>query len=185
MIQAILEELWHVITHEPLHLVIELVQFAILIFIIKAVGWGVGKYRGVIPNALEARQTRIREELEQAAERETWAAEAPSRAESIRTAAERQRTMTLEGARREAEREKERILAETLEEVAEMERQVDETLTHEREEVLGQVRESLLDIVTSATRSVLDEGFTPAQQRTMIQDAILASVDDLENVALH
>ena len=184
MIAAILEELWHTITHEPLHLVIEFVQFAALVFIVKAVAFGIGKYRGIIPNALESRQSRIREQLEQATERETWAAEAPSRIESIRETAQRERNAALEGARREAEREKERILAETLEEVADMERQAEETLTHEREEVLGQVRDALLDVVTAATRSVLDEGFTPTQQRTMIQDAILASVDDLENIAL-
>jgi F-type H+-transporting ATPase subunit b len=185
MIQAILEELMHVITHDPWHLIIELVQFAILLFIIKAIAFGIGKYRGIIPNTLEARQNRIREELETAAEQEQRAAEAPARAESIVAAAERERSVTLDAARREAERERERILAETIEEVAELEHQAEETLAHEREEVLDQVRDSLLDVVTAATRSVLDEGFTPAQQRTMIQEAILASVDDLENVALH
>jgi F0F1-type ATP synthase membrane subunit b/b' len=83
-----------------------------------------------------------------------------------------------------AERERERIHTEEVEEIAEMARQIEETLTHERDEVLTSVRESLIDVVTASTRSVLDEGFTPAEQRSMIQDAILASVGDLENVTL-
>lgn len=184
MVPAILEELWHTISHDPMHIVIELVQFAILIFIIKAIAFGIGSKRGIIPNSLDARQSRIRDDLERAVEQETRAADAPARVQAILEAAERERKTVLEGARREAERERERIEAERREEIAELERQAQETLAHEREEVLGSVRESLVDVVTTATRSVLDEGFTPARQRTMIQDAILASVDDLENVTL-
>lgn len=184
MVPAILEELWHTISHNPMHIVIELVQFAILILIIKAIAFGFGSKRGIIPNQLDARQSRIREDLERAVEQETRAAEAPARVQAILEAAQRERETVLEGARREAQRERERIESEQREEIAELERQASETLAHEREEVLSSVRESLVDVVTAATRSVLDEGFTPARQRTMIQDAILASVDDLENVTL-
>jgi F-type H+-transporting ATPase subunit b len=184
MVPAILEELWHTISHNPMHIIIELVQFAILIFIIKAIAFGVGSKRGIIPNSLEARQSRIRNDLERAVEQETQSAEAPARVQAILEAAQRERETVLEGARREAERERERIASEQAEEIAELERQAEETLAHEREEVLGSVRDSLVDVVTAATRNVLDEGFTPARQRSMIQNAILASVDDLENVTL-
>lgn len=184
MVPAILEEIWHTVSHEPIHIVLELVQFAILILIIKAIAFGFGSKRGIIPNSLDARQSRIRDDLELAVEHETRAADAPARVQAILEAAQREREAVLKGAEREAIREAERIQAEQREEIAELERQAEETLAHEREEVLGAVRDSLVDIVTAATRSVLDEGFTPARQRTMIQDAILASVDDLENVTL-
>ena len=133
---------------------------------------------------LADRRERVAADLEEAAERETESASAPERAAQLRADAERRVAEIRADARQEAEQERARVLETTAEEIAEIERQTVETLERERSEALGGVNEQLVDVVTAAVRQILDEGFTPAQQRKMIQDAITKSLDDLESVSL-
>lgn len=185
----VITELWHEIVHEVTHesttLIIELVQFAILIFVIKAVAFGLGKRTGMLPGMLSRRQDRVRSQLDEAAAQEASAAEAPAQAQAILVDAKHTAEQVLTEAREQATRERERILAEADAQVAELEQQAEETLVHEREDVLGGVRDVLLDVVARGTRQVLDEGYSAGQQREMIEAAILDSIEDLESVAIN
>lgn len=182
-------ELWHEIVHEVTHetstLIIELVQFAILVVLIKAVAFGIGKRSGMIPNMLARRQERVRAQLEEAASQEASAAEAPAQADAILVDAKQTSKALLAEARKTAQSERQRIMAEADEQVLELHRQAEDTLAHEREDVLGGVRDVLLDVVARATRQVLDEGYSAGQQREMIETAILDSIEDLESVAIN
>lgn len=182
-------ELWHEVvhelTHETMKFIIELVQFGILVVLIKAVAFGFGKRSGMLPNMLAKRQERVRSRLEEAAAQETSAAEAPAQADAILVDAKQTSKALLADARKTAEAETERILAEADAQVAELEHQAEDTLVHERDDVLGGVRDVLLDIVARATRQVLDEGYSAGQQREMIETAILDSIEDLESVAIN
>jgi F-type H+-transporting ATPase subunit b len=180
----VLQESLHERQHEPLTFAIELVQFAILVFIVWVVAIGIGKRQGMLVKILADRRERVAADLEEASERETEASKAPERAAEIRADAERRAEQIRADAQREAEQEHARVLEATAEEVAEIERQTVESLERERSEALGGVSEQLVDVVTAAVRQILDEGFTPAQQRKMIQDSIAKSLDDLESVSL-
>ena len=109
----VLEEALHEIQHDPVTFVIELVQFALLVFIIWAVAIGRGKRQGMLVKMLADRRERIATELEEASERETEAASAPKRAVQLRADAERRVEEIRAGARQEAEQEGARVLEAT------------------------------------------------------------------------
>ena len=185
VIRELAAELAHELTHEWVTLLIELVQFAILIVLIKAVAFGMGSRRGMIPNMLDSRRERVSARLDEARERERESALAPQRADDILAEARVKTQSVLREAEERAQAEREKILAEAREQVEAIERQTTETLAHEREEVLGGVRDVLLDVVARGTRQVLDEGYSASQQKDMIQAAILDSIDGLESVTLN
>ena len=185
VIRELAAEFAHELTHEWVTLLIELVQFVILVVLIKAVAFGMGSRRGMIPNMLDSRLIRVRAQLDEAGERERESALAPQRAAEILATAGEDARGVLQEAKDSARAERERILAEAREQVAAIEHQTTETLAHEREEVLGGVRDVLLDVVARGTRQVLDEGYSASQQKDMIQAAILDSIDGLESVTLN
>lgn len=181
---AILEETIHEISVHPWTFVAEVVQFVVLVLVIKVVAFGWGERTGVVTNMLSERRARITKELEDAHLARTQAETADARAEKIRASAVRDAEVALAAARREADAERARIVALADDEISEVLAEVDETLERERRELVGGVSEKLVDVVTAATRRVLDEGFSAAQQRRMIEEAITRSLDGLENVAL-
>lgn len=184
MLSEIASEVGHMITHDWSHLLIELIQFAILVAIVKFVAFGFGKRRGVIVGMLADRRERVHEQLATAAQQEQSAADAPQRIREIGAQADVQREQIIEQAFQTAAAERERIQAETSAQITQLEEQTEQTLEHERAEVLSGVRDLLLDIVARGTRQVLDEGYSATQQRDMIQAAIVDSIEDLGNVRL-
>lgn len=177
------EVVWE-LTHETTKLLIELVQFVILVFVIKMVAFGFGKREGMLVGMLGRRRERVAAQIEAADAQERNAAEAPAEAHRLVEEARREAKGILAQARASATRERERIDAEAAEQAAELARQAEDTLVHERDDVLNGVRDVLLDVVARATRQVLDEGYSAGQQREMIESAILESIDDLESVAI-
>jgi F-type H+-transporting ATPase subunit b len=183
----LLEELFAEIVHEvaidPFKFIVEAVQFVVLVLLVKAVAFGFGGKGGMLTNMLAERRERVAAELADAdsasEELETARALAKDWARDARSAARR----SVADAKRTADERTSSTLLTTDTEVAELRIQADETLAKERRETLGSVREQLVDLVTCATRQILDEGFSPAEQRTMIQRAIVESLDDLETVS--
>jgi ATP synthase F0 subunit b len=188
MTMLLLEELFAEIIHEiaidPVKFIVELVQFVVLVLLVKAVAFGFGGRGGMLTNMLAERRQRVAAELADAdsAIEELGTAQVLAKewVREARSAARR----SVADAKRAADEETVAAFAATDAEVAELLRQADETLVKEREETLGHVREQLVDLVTLSTRQILDEGFSPAEQRTMIQQAIVESLDDLETVSL-
>lgn len=183
MHELLLEAL-HEITANPLTYAIEVVQFGFLVFLIYAVGIRFRGKPGMLTNMLTKRRERIVEALQDAssADEELDAARristqqlADARSEARRLVAE---------ARRTAEEEARNVLAAIEDEVAQVRREAEQTIAKERTEMLSGVQEQLVDLVTQATRQMLDEGYTPAEQRALIQKSVMESLDDLESVTL-
>jgi F-type H+-transporting ATPase subunit b len=181
---ALITEMIHEIGAHPWTFVAEVVQFVVLMLVIKVVAFGWGERKGVVTNMLAERRAKIAKELEDARLARNEASTAGTRAERIRRLARREAAEVLIAARREAAEESARIVALADEDLADIRSEVEETLDRERRELVGGVDDRLIDVVTAATRRVLDEGFSAAQQRRMIEDAIARSLDGLENVAL-
>jgi hypothetical protein len=50
--------------------------------------------------------------------------------------------------------------------------------------MLEGIRDQLVDVVTTSTHQVLEQGLSPAEQRAVVQRAILAGIEDLDRVTL-
>ncbi len=50
-------------------------------------------------------------------------------------------------------------------------------MSTERQEMLLELREQLVDLVSSATRSIMNEKLTVSEQRTLIENTIVESVN--------
>lgn len=180
----LLREAAHEITGDPMKFIIELVQFGILLFIVKAVAFGLGEKPGMLTNMLTERRERVRAQLEDAASaNEQIVAGKQIVAERLKTARTEARRIVAE-ARRATEEERQSVLATVETEFAELREQAEAILDKERSEMLGGLQEQLIDLVTTATRQILDEGYTAAEQRELIQKSVMESLDELESVSL-
>ena len=177
MVLELLAEIQHEIVSDPTKFAIELVQFALLLAIVWVVAVGFGKRRGFVKNMLVERRQNVASELEMAngaedalvsAQQDAAAAVTQARAEAKRTMAEArkqakaQRASAAKGADREAE-----ALRDHGRQLVEMERQ----------EMLADARERLLEVVGSATRHILSERLSPAEQRALVQHAIMSGLE--------
>jgi F-type H+-transporting ATPase subunit b len=180
----LLEEVAHEIVSEPVTFVIELVQFGILLFIIKAVAFGVGKRKGMVTNMLAERRERVTAQLAEAdaglASREA----AARRVAEIASAADTEAAAALRDARKQARQQKAAIIAEADAQAAQIVQDARDALSKEETDMLQGIRDRLVDVVTASTQQVLEHGLSPAEQREVIQNAIVSGIDDLEGVTL-
>ena len=176
-----LGELFHEVVAEiqanPTTFIIELVQFVLLYAIVWVIAFGIGKRRGFVSNMLVERRARVGRDLEeadgaeaalQAARQSAESAVADARAEAKRVLTEARRSARAVRASSAKAAEKE---ADALREHA---RQL---LEMEQQEMLAEARERLLEVVGSATRHILSERLSPAEQRALVQRAIMASLE--------
>jgi F0F1-type ATP synthase membrane subunit b/b' len=175
----------HEIALDPLKFAIELVQFAVLLLIIKAVAFGFGKTsKGFLGNMLVERRKRVEAQIARidAADDGLVFARKEAKAEiaHARAAARAQ----LKEARATAEQEAIDAEQATSTEVEEILKQARENLDRERSETLSGIHSQLVDVVVMATRQMLDQGLAPQAQREMVRRTILESLDDLDRVAL-
>lgn len=182
--QELIAEIVHEVSAEPVTFAIELVQFGLLVFLIKAVAFGFRGKRGMVTGMLADRRENIGMRLADAASAaEELIAAREVAGERLSTARAEAREFVAQ-ARASAEEEAAAVLANLEGEVTELRRQAEETLEKERAEMLGDVHEQLVDLVTMATRAVLEEGYTPSEQRQLIQRSVMESLDNLESVSL-
>jgi len=178
------KEIVHEITAKPIIFMVEIVQFGLLVLIIKAIGFGFGEKKGMLTNMLIERRERIASELQKAEEAERELILAKDKAQAILKEAKAEAEQIIKAAKQAAEQEQTAIVAAAEEEVNNIRKQAEESLEKERVEVLSGIHDQLVDLVTIATRQVLDEGFSPSEQRALVQKAVLASLDDLEGISL-
>lgn len=165
------------IVSDPLTFAIEIVQFVLLVSVVWIVGIGLGKRRGFVTNMLAERREKVASELEAADGSEEALATAQLNAESAMKEARAQAKRALAEARRQAKHERE-AAAETADREAEALREHGRQLLEmERQEMLADARERLLEIVGSATRHILSERLSPAEQRGLVQHAIMESLE--------
>jgi F0F1-type ATP synthase membrane subunit b/b' len=160
----------------PIKFGVELVQFAILAVGFWFLAIGFGKRRGILVNAVDRQAQKTTAEL-------ALVDSAPSIVESAHVDAERIRTQAraeADGMVREATMEAESIRRDAAasadaESSAILER-AEVAVQTEIAEMEAEVRDTLVNIVADATRSVMNEQLSLPEQRELIQHAILASV---------
>ena len=163
-------------TGAELRMVAEVVQFTILIAIVWVVAIGWGKRRGFVANMLVERKSRLHQRLDAASHAEQDLAHARQIASlKVRTAnADARRTRA--DAKREAEQLEARAKADADAEAARITQRAETALATELAEMNLEIREELVDIVAQATRSIMNEKMTVAEQRKLIEDTIIANV---------
>lgn len=180
----LIKEILHEIASQPIRFMAEIIQFGLLVIIIKAIGFGFGEKKGMINNMLAERQAKIVSQLQEVEEAEKELIQAKENALSLLNAAQDEAKEIIEKAKQAAKQEELTASAAAEEEVAGIRQKAKESLDKEKAEALSGVHDQLVDLVTLATRQVLDEGFSPSEQRTLVQKAILSSLDDLEGISL-
>ena len=176
MLAQILSAVLKEVVESPMNLVAEIVQFLALAAIIWIVAFGFGKRRGFVVNMLDERQHHVRGQLDQAAAAQGQLEEARASAEKrlgdasaeasrLQSEAETEVTQSEAAARASSDAEAERIVERAK-----------SALTNERVQMLADLRDELVDLVSEATRSIMNEALTVAEQRDRIEGAIKAGV---------
>ena len=180
MVGELFAEIVHEVTAAPTTMIIELVQFVILVLIVKVAVFGFGKRRGFLANILSERLARLNERVERASHADADLGAAQVRAEERITTARNEAAALLRRARDEARSAQENTDARIAEDHDKMLRRAEETLATELDEMHAGVRETLVELVAGATRSVLSETCGPSEQRVLIQRAILEGIERIE-----
>ncbi|MBE0477393.1 MAG: ATP synthase F0 subunit B [Coriobacteriia bacterium] len=175
--EELISEALHETVGRPLIFGVELVQFGVLVLLVKWVAVRFRKKPGVVVNMLAERRERIGVQLRQAAESEAYLANATERSETALGDARKEAERLVAEAREAAQHEVATVVMAAHEEAERMKAHTKETLDNELEEMLGDVRDQLVELVTRATRQILNEGLSPAEQRVLIQKSILAGVE--------
>ena len=176
MIAQILSAIVKEITEQPMMVIAEFVQSIALVVIVWGVAIGFGNRRGMILNMLDERATHVKKQLEHAegakdelesarTDAEKRLAEARTEAERLRTEADAEVAKSEVDARASADAEAERIVE-----------RASLALTNERAQMLADLRDELVDLVSEATRSIMNEALTVAEQRDRIEAAIAEGI---------
>jgi len=178
VIGEILTEIAHEIQAEPARFIAEIVQFVLLICIIWVVAYGFGSRRGFVRNMLSERQKRTVGQLETAMDAPGALEQAKLRATGARRSGRTEARRIVGKAKREATEQLTASTAEADREADHLLARVDETLENERSEMEAEMRERLVEIVAQATRHLLNERMTVAEQRRLIEEHVRASVSE-------
>ncbi len=180
MVSELFHEIKLEIAANPTTIIIEVVQFVILITIIWVVAFGVGKRSGFVKNMLKERRVNIASDLEMADGSESALEAAKQKAVADVAEAQASAKKTLTEARRKAKTERTAGAAAADREVEALRDHAQQLLAMEHQEMLAEARERLLEVVGSATRHILSERISPAEQRALVQRAIMTTIEGTE-----
>lgn len=166
----------HDITGQPLVFAAEVVQFLLLIVMIRFL------LLRTVGKTLKERRERIAVEMEKANRADKEYAEAQKQAASIvaEAHADAQRII---GASLAAANERHRTGLEQAEHEANaiiIESQ--KTIKNEKDRVVRETSEHLTDLVTLVTRRFIDEALTESERRTLTQKLILTRLKEMEGI---
>lgn len=177
IIQEILHEIAAEVTAAPLRLVAEVVQFFLLVVLVWVVAIGFGKRRGFVTNMLLERRSTLAARIETASASEAELDHAKQLSSlQLRTARTEGRRILAEARRESAEIEAQ-AASEADAEAGRILDRAEEALQTELAEMHLNIREELVEVVSQATRAVMNERLTVPEQRRLIETAVLSSVD--------
>jgi F-type H+-transporting ATPase subunit b len=177
MYSEIVQEIGAELANEPLRIFAEVMQFAVLLAIVWVVAVGFGKRRGFVVNMLTERQERVAAHVETASHADKALADAKREAAATARSARATAREIVLRAKKECVEIEESAHAETDADCARIEERAEAALSTERQEMLLELREQLVDLVSSATRSIMNEKLTVSEQRTLIENTITESVN--------
>jgi F-type H+-transporting ATPase subunit b len=176
-------EIGREIAADPVKYGVEVLQFVILVALVWFVAMGLGKRKGMVVKILEGRRSRVASDLEGAAHAEERLESARAEAAEKVAAAKAESTRIVREARRMGRAETKSVLTAAKDEAAAMRRRAEEILEGERADMHRDVREQLVGLVALATRSILNESYSAAEQREMVQASVLAGIERIEDSA--
>jgi len=176
MFNEIAAEMGTEVLHAPMRLVAEAFQFAILIAIVWAVAAGFGKRKGFVVNMLAERRDRVAARLESASLADASLAESKRQATAATRAGRARAREIIASAKAECVQLEQAARAETDADCKRIEERAEAALSTEQQEMMLELREQLVELVSSATRSIMNEKLTVAEQRTLIENSIMGSL---------
>jgi len=174
-------EIGHEIAVDPGKFGLEVVQFGLLVFVVWFVAVGFGKRRGMLVKMLEGRRARVSEAIGRARGMDSELAAAREKTAEITTAAHAEALAIVAEARRVSRAETKAARASADAEAAEIRAHAKEVLDAELAEMHVEIRDRLVDVVAHATRAILNEGLTMAEQRELIQNAVTNGIDRVDH----
>lgn len=163
---------------DPMRLVLEFVQFAILMVAFYVLAIGFGKRKGIIVNALDRHAGQVDEELAFISSAPRQLADAEVESKRILEESQEESTRLVAQAEEQAATLRAESKAQVDVEVAAILDGAKGALDMELSELQAGMRDSLISIVAEATRSVMNEHLSLPEQRDLIERSILASIED-------
>jgi F-type H+-transporting ATPase subunit b len=155
-------------------LVFEIINFAVFFFLIKLF-----LFKPVM-KILKERQEKIRQGLETSEKADDLLAQAEVEKDNLLAKANDDAEAIKADALRAAEEAKVEIIKNARDEAEAIIRKAKTTTAEEREETLSELRGQLLTLVTAATKKVLGEALTPEQQKTLVERAVMDSLESFD-----
>ena len=183
MFVVILSEMAKEYAQFPVRMIAELLQFIILVAIIWVVAIGFGKRRGFVANMLSERMTRVRADLEQAQGAPATLEEATQAAKQREDAAAKEAERLAIEARDGTAKSREEARAEADIEAERIVERARAALVNERAQMESDLREQLVELVSQASRLIMNEKLTVAEQRSRIEEAITAGVATVDGTS--
>jgi F-type H+-transporting ATPase subunit b len=175
--KELIQEVLRQVTGEPLIFMVELVQFILLVLIIRFL------LPRIVGTALKERRKRIVAEVEKADQADAAYAKALQQAAALVAAARAEALRTIEAARTSAQEERLAGLDRVEQEANAILLQAGQTIEIEKKRVVGEASEQLVTLITLVTRRFIEESLTESERRTVTQKLILASLDEMEGTA--
>lgn len=175
-VREIYTEIGAEIANYPLRILAEVVQFVILCGIVWVVAVGVGKRRGFVANMLTERHGHTLARVDQASHAAETLETARRQAASTARAARSQARELVAQAKRDAEEIEKTAREQTDTDVRRIAERAEAALTTEMQEMQLELREQLVELVSSATRAIMNEKLTVAEQRKLIEEGIVGGV---------
>jgi F0F1-type ATP synthase membrane subunit b/b' len=175
--QELLQDVLHEITGDPVLFAAEVLQFLLLLVIIRFL------LRRVAGKDLRERRERIAAELEKAGRADAAYADAGKQAEAImaraREEAQRVREHAVTTAGQERRAGQERIEREAAAIVL----QAEQSIEADKNKAVHEASEQLVELVGQVTRRFLEEALTESERRALMQKLILARLQEMEKTA--
>ncbi len=175
--KELIQEVLRQITGEPLIFTVELVQFILLVLIIRFL------LPRIVGTALKERSKRIAAEVEKADQADAAYAKAGQQAAALIVAACAEAGRTIEAARTASQEERRAGLDRAEQEANAILLQAGQAIETEKERVASEASEQLVTLITLVTRRFIEESLTESERRAVTQKLILASLDEMEGTA--
>jgi F-type H+-transporting ATPase subunit b len=173
----LIQEVLRQITEEPWMFMVEIVQFFLLVLIIRFF------LPRIVGTALKERRKHIAAEVEKADQADTAYAKAQQQAAALVAAAHAEAQRTIESARTAAQDERRTGLDQVEQEASAILLQARQAIETEKGRVASEASEQLVTLITLVTRRFIEESLTESERRAVTQKLILASLNEMEGTA--
>jgi F-type H+-transporting ATPase subunit b len=173
--RELLQEFVHEITGEPTIFAAEVVQFILLLVIIRML------LRRTVGRSLRERRERIAAQVEEANRAGDRYAQAESQAAAIVTEARRKADQIREHAGNAAEENRRSGLERIERDAAAVTLQARQTVDAEKARVVSKTAEQLIALIGQVARRYLEDALTESERRAVMQKLLLARLKEMEN----